>query len=101
MPAQATGAAMTRITAHQLDVLYRRWQLGSDEAVAQDMGVSRNTVRNALYTVRLMLDAADTTQATYILRADLMALANRAQVRVTERRRPEVLRKRSVSGGAK
>lgn len=83
---------MTNLTEHQLDMLYRRWQLGSDQAVASNMGISLSTVRNTLSTVRLMVSAADTTQATYILRHDLMAMANRAQVRVTKRRFAEAQR---------
>lgn len=81
---------MTRITEHQLDVLYRRWMLGSDQAVADAMGISRSTIKNTLYTVRLLLNAEDTTQATFLLRFDLMAYADRQSV---------VLRKRKVAGG--
>jgi hypothetical protein len=74
---------MTRITAHQLDLLYRRWKLGSDEEVAKSLGISRNTVKNGLYDLRRVLGAEDTMQASFILRHDLMAMAARAHTEIT------------------
>jgi len=92
---------VTRITGHQLDVLYRRWRLGSDEAVAADMGISRHTVRNTLYLLRMVLNAEDTMQCTWLLRDDLAAFERRAQIRVAERHDTHSLRKQNAVGGVK
>lgn len=85
---------MTRITDHQLEVVARRWRLGSDEAVAESFGLSRSTVRNTLREIRLTLDAVDTMQVTWLLRHELAA-------RATEQSSARRLRKRKGPGGSK
>ena len=90
---------MTRITDHQLEIVARRWRLGSDEAVAESFGLSRSTVRNTLREVRLILDATDTMQVTWMLRHELAARERGRHV--TERKRTPRLRKLAVAGGSK
>jgi DNA-binding CsgD family transcriptional regulator len=90
-----------RITDHQLEMLARRWRLGSDEAVADSFGISRSTVRNTLREVRLILDATDTMQCTWLLRDELAARERRARLHVTERTRTTHLRKSHALAGSK
>ena len=89
------------VTDHQLEVVARRWRLGSDEAVADSFGLSRSTVRNTLREVRLILDAEDTMQCTWILRDELAARERRARLHVTERKNVARLRKSVAGGGSK
>ncbi len=63
-----------RVTKHQLDVLLKRWEMGSDEATAKALGISRNTVKNILYMLRWHIGAEDTLQATFMLRDQLLEL---------------------------
>jgi hypothetical protein len=92
---------VNRITDHQLEVLARRWRLGSDDAVADSFGLSRSTVRNTLREVRLILDATDTMQCTWLLRDELAARERRSRLHVTERGTPQRLRKQRAAGGSK
>ena len=90
---------MTRITDHQLEIIARRWRLGSDEAVAESFGLSRSTIRNTLREIRLILDAEDTMQCTWLLRHELAARERRS--RVTEHRSVPRLRNLKAAGGSK
>lgn len=69
-----------RWTDRQLETLLLRWRLGSDEAVAKELKLSRSTVKNLLYNLRWQVDAQDTLQAVYILRDQLMELEARQEM---------------------
>lgn len=67
-------------TDRQLNTLLLRWRLGSDDAVAKEMKLSRSTVKNLLYNLRWQINAEDTLQAVYILRDQLMELEARQEM---------------------
>lgn len=75
-----------RVTPHQLAVLLQRWESGSDEAAAKALGITRNTVKNILYTLRWHIGAEDTLQATFMLRDQLLELEARREMEAKMKR---------------
>jgi hypothetical protein len=79
VPADSQRRRARTVNDHHLEALLARWKHGSDEAAAVHLKISRHTLKNLLYDLRTQIGAKDTTQATYLLREDLMRLEERLQ----------------------